>query len=246
MSNSIVPLFRCRGECNRELPRTAEYFHRDKCRYDGLMMKCKDCRNKEKREYNEANRETVRAQKRVAHLRTREKDNQRSNTWHHANKEWLNPQRNEKIRANPTRNRERSKQWYADHPERVIARSQAYYANNTEYVRERAKKYRLANIEQARANSKASVARRRARMKNVEGTYNRHDIERIFKDQEGRCVYCGITLFLDIPYDTHADHVIPIANGGTNWPDNIALTCQSCNLSKGDKLYEDWLAVRGW
>lgn len=40
------------------------------------------------------------------------------------------------------------------------------------------------------------------------------------------CIYCGR------PADT-ADHITPVAHGGTNEPSNLAPACRRCNLSKG-------------
>ena len=83
-------------------------------------------------------------------------------------------------------------------------------------------------------------------MTKAEGAFTQADLHRIYDEQEGMCRYCGITLFWEIDGDIHADHIIPLSRGGTNWPDNIALSCQACNLSKANKLVPEWQAVRGW
>lgn len=44
----------------------------------------------------------------------------------------------------------------------------------------------------------------------------------------------------------HVDHIIPLSRNGTNWPDNLALACQLCNLSKNNHLLHEWEAIRGW
>jgi 5-methylcytosine-specific restriction endonuclease McrA len=44
------------------------------------------------------------------------------------------------------------------------------------------------------------------------------------------CERCGATADLTL------DHVIPIALGGTNDPDNIAVLCRSCNSRKGARV----------
>ncbi len=58
------------------------------------------------------------------------------------------------------------------------------------------------------------------------------------------CYYCGIDVvkpFRDSnnkgyrPDEAHVDHIIPIAEGGTNETSNLRCSCGSCNLSKGAK-----------
>jgi hypothetical protein len=53
----------------------------------------------------------------------------------------------------------------------------------------------------------------------------------VFKRDGFRCVYCGAT-----PNDgpQHVDHVIPVAEGGTDDPANLVTACASCNLGKSD------------
>jgi 5-methylcytosine-specific restriction endonuclease McrA len=51
-------------------------------------------------------------------------------------------------------------------------------------------------------------------------------------EQDSECAYCGC----DISEDFHVDHIIPLAKGGTNEPDNICLSCPTCNLQKSDRL----------
>lgn len=54
------------------------------------------------------------------------------------------------------------------------------------------------------------------------------------------CSYCD----LDISKSDvrHAiDHVFPLSKGGTNELDNLCMSCQPCNSSKGDKILdEEW------
>jgi hypothetical protein len=51
----------------------------------------------------------------------------------------------------------------------------------------------------------------------------------VFKRDGFRCAYCGIT-----PVDAvlHVDHIVPVANGGTNDPANLTTSCQPCNGGK--------------
>jgi 5-methylcytosine-specific restriction endonuclease McrA len=54
------------------------------------------------------------------------------------------------------------------------------------------------------------------------------------------CSYCDIDISTsDV---RHAiDHVYPLSKGGTNELDNLCMSCQPCNSSKGDKILdEEW------
>ncbi|WP_426261511.1 HNH endonuclease [Sphingomonas sp. DC1100-1] len=58
---------------------------------------------------------------------------------------------------------------------------------------------------------------------------------RILARDGHRCAYCHST------GDLHCDHIIPLARGGTNDPDNLEAVCRICNTSKGAKTPEEWL-----
>ena len=38
----------------------------------------------------------------------------------------------------------------------------------------------------------------------------------------------------------HVDYIMPLFQGGTNWPDNLQLLCPRCNRAKGSLLPETW------
>lgn len=57
----------------------------------------------------------------------------------------------------------------------------------------------------------------------------------VFKRDRFTCVYCGATppgVLL------HVDHVLAVANGGTNAIENLVTSCQPCNLGKSDRLLD--------
>ena len=53
----------------------------------------------------------------------------------------------------------------------------------------------------------------------------------------GACAYCGTT-----EGEFHIDHILPRSRGGGNGLDNLAWSCASCNLSKGAKTPQEWMA----
>lgn len=49
----------------------------------------------------------------------------------------------------------------------------------------------------------------------------------VWQRDEGKCIKCGSNEKLEF------DHIIPVADGGSNTERNIQLLCESCNRSKG-------------
>jgi 5-methylcytosine-specific restriction endonuclease McrA len=117
---------------------------------------------------------------------------------------------------------EKSKRQYHSDPARHCARQMETVKKNPEVYR-------------------AARARRRARKKLAEGNFTSRDITAIGAKQNWKCKNCEVTI--KIKY--HIDHIMPLALGGSNWPDNLALLCPSCNLRKSDKHPDIWAQENG-
>lgn len=73
--------------------------------------------------------------------------------------------------------------------------------------------------------------RRRAREREAQGYHLPKDVKAITLAQEGRCYFCGCSLE---KVKTAKDHLDAISRGGSQWPDNLAITCAPCNNNKND------------
>lgn len=64
------------------------------------------------------------------------------------------------------------------------------------------------------------------------GHGRRREIERaaIIERDGARCHVCGKKCR---PEDIHLDHLVPLAAGGDHSPENLAVACARCNLSRG-------------
>jgi hypothetical protein len=273
MVNDSVPLKRCsrKTECLHPeqqdggwLPATTVYFmlHKGK-----LYSQCHECR---------------RAAKREAHIRHTEHNNARSKAWYGLHIDEEHEKRRLKNAANPQPNRDRVKAWrkanpskrktansrYAKrHPDVVAIKSARWRIAHPGLANQRKNAARKADPDKIRAADRAAYAKnpgryreagrikghnRRAKLKEVGGSFTAADIALQRKSQTDRkgvfrCWWCGkpIAEFetlsngkIRIGYDI--DHRISPDRGGTNDPSNLVLSCPVCNQSKQDKLPAEW------
>lgn len=134
------------------------------------------------------------------------------------------PERNAKMKAHREANPERYREW-----------DRARYLREREKLREQGRTHYQANKEKyAEYRDK-----RRAIERGGEGSYTRADVWGIYEEQEGCCYYCDGLLFGTF----HVDHKQPVSRGGSNWPENLAVTCPTCNLRKQDKTEAEFKMI---
>lgn len=66
--------------------------------------------------------------------------------------------------------------------------------------------------------------------------------EALYHRDNGRCYICDEEVGFE---DMHLDHVVPLARGGHNRPDNLRVACQMCNTAKGSMMLSEYLATIG-
>lgn len=121
-------------------------------------------------------------------------------------------EKNKRIRlADPEKRREACRKWHADNREDSRRRASEWQRNNPDKVA-------------------AIQHRRRARKRQAEGTWTEFDWLQILYAYGTICPCCGRD---GLPLTV--DHVVPLALGGTNWPDNLQPLCAECNQRKGDR-----------
>lgn len=212
--------------CGEMKPRTEEYWYvvKSKSReLPQLSSHCRECSRAAAREWEAAHPEQAKKHRRDASRRFRKRNPERAR---------------EHGRASQRCYRKR-------YPEKVRARAE----NMREYQRAYSVRFRLEHHDLANARSRESQRRHperlkatnhagRMKRKAVPGHFTAADLRRLHGEQGGCCYYCEIRL--DGKY--HVDHTIPIARGGTNDPANLALACARCNLRKGKRTAEEFLA----
>jgi 5-methylcytosine-specific restriction endonuclease McrA len=119
----------------------------------------------------------------------------------------------------------------------IREKQREYYQSNKEARRAKIAEWQAKNPEKYKEIKRAGTLNRLALKKNAEGRHTIHDIKRIHNDQKGICNACSC----DLIDGYHVDHIVPLARGGSNWPDNLQLLCPSCNTSKGAKTMEEFM-----
>lgn len=68
-------------------------------------------------------------------------------------------------------------------------------------------------------------------------TYVPETLRKLVAKRAGhRCEYCRISA-IDSFFDFHIDHIISLKHGGKTAAENLAYSCQICNMNKGTDLY---------
>ena len=145
-----------------------------------------------------------------------------------------------------------ARNWWKNHPKtyhRNKAAQRLRYWAHPEVGRIRVAEYRARNPGKARLyflrtytlrkeQHLAWARNKRARKRGAAGKCTSEDVRRIMEMQANKCAYCGSALGQSF----HRDHKIPLCRGGSNWPENIALTCASCNHRKSRLTASEFLS----
>lgn len=83
---------------------------------------------------------------------------------------------------------------------------------------------------------RAKQSQRRAKKVQAGGTHTPADVRQQLQAQKGLCYWCRTRLQTTGENKYHVDHLIALAKGGSNGPENIVCACPDCNLHKSDKM----------
>jgi 5-methylcytosine-specific restriction endonuclease McrA len=150
-------------------------------------------------------------------------------------REWVNNNR-DKMRA-------ADRKWRQSHPDKVKAKGHRWYWSNPKKHTLDAIRWNRAHperrVESSRKwqknhpeNRRAHHVLRRSRKRSAEGKFTAADIKRLLKLQRNRCAFYANCRTRFVRTDFHIDHIMPLAKGGSNWPNNIQLLCADCNIKK--------------
>lgn len=257
--------FRRCSKCKITFLESPDYFHRrQKGRDDLLVSICKTCTSEKSknmsldsplvrelrhRRAKSGELKQLNAKQRLHLLKLRRHDRRESSMNDPALARHLDGirQRHNEQRRNRTPEQrayanEKSKEW--NNKNRTRARPQSYYGHYSRWLKaEHPKKYeeyRLKNLRKMKDNPEKNREKsrlRRARKYEAPGSFTEDDVKRKMSAQQYKCCYCSRSLKRR---RWAADHIVPLSRGGSNYPDNIAVACITCNSSKHNKLLGEW------
>ena len=146
--------------------------------------------------------------------------------WNKYQRAW---RRKNRDRTNPILRAKRSKMGDA-----YNAKRRDYRLRNLVKLRSDARRYYWRNWERKRIEHHAAVAKR----KGATGKHSKTEWLELLTAYQYRCAYCNHRLTRKT---ASADHVIPLARGGTNWIANIVPSCLSCNQQKNFLTAKEYL-----
>ena len=154
----------------------------------------------------------------------------------------------------------RMAEYYQANKENILTQTAVYYQNNKvqkaeyqqtnkEAIAVRMAEYNQTNKEaravymseylqtpKGKLSSKNSNHKRRALVKS--GSISTEELEKLIEDNT-ECFYCGCDI-TDV--NRHIDHFIPLSKGGLHDLQNLVVACATCNMKKGDKMPEEFMA----
>lgn len=255
------------------LEKSLSDFYADKGRKDGKTPQCKECvkayreANKEriaetKRLRYQENKEVLRAKYAEYYRNNREEILERNRSWQEANRERVRKSKREYYQNNRERAYEQSRQWRLANPEKRKEIALRWFYSNQEKANKASREWQEANKKRASDNArnwreanleKAKASQRNWEQENPDKVTLKRSIRRLRQFNNGiyeirpkfiqklyasPCAVCGGL------EDIQADHVVPLARGGTHSEGNLQPLCRRCNSSKGAKFMVEFRQSR--
>lgn len=183
-----------------------------------------------RKEWTARNRDHVRSANRAWCQANPEKNKASHAKWREKKRDYIRTyyaKHRERLNASAVRSAKKYKEKYR--PVKRATFRRWYYRNQPQAVA-RTKAWQIANPERAAANAMAAAHRRRARKKQVGGSFTAAEFKALCSKYGNACLCCGRS---DVKMQP--DHVIPLSREGSNDISNIQPLCRKCNRSKGTR-----------
>ena len=224
-----MPEKRC---CTCKEVKSLDEFSKDRTTKDGLKYQCRRCRNAQ----YEQTRDKYSAQ--TTHPNLPGKLCPKCGKTKPRNEFYIRRASKDGLcsRCKPCTSIQRAES-YKENRLRVIARSIDWYNRNKTRVAAHNAKLRREQPERVHIIDAVHKHNRRIR---GGPRLSAATVSAIKDASGGVCPYCNLTI-----ENGHLDHIVALANGGTNVRENLIWVCGTCNMEKGTKpLYE--FLVQKW
>lgn len=235
-----IPSFKPCTKCGKVLP--SDQFHKNTRNASGLGSWCKTCKNLSQEKVTarpklEVTEKTCTKCERLLPIEQfcnnkntsdghvywcKDCTIAQSNNWYENNREYANQKSKEKYYANHEASLTYRRQYHAANKDRHVVWSRLWQQRNKDKVSERNRSWRLRNPDKTLIHRRNRIAR----LYKAEGTHTAEQFQALIDYYGDKCLCCGEQKPLT------ADHVIALANGGTNDIGNMQPLCASCNYSK--------------
>lgn len=206
------PSKRC-TKCGQFLPATPGFFSKDRSAKDGMQHYCRECMKEHARRWHRSH----------------------SKEAAETNRRWMLEHKDERLVYDAQRridDPEYAARYRAEHRDERLAYNRRYYEEHKEERKAYGRKHSAEHPDERRSYTR----NRRARLREAQGSHTGADIAAQRTRQRGLCYWCGDR----VGRHYHVDHVVPIISGGSNGPENLVITCASCNQRKGATHPMDW------
>jgi 5-methylcytosine-specific restriction endonuclease McrA len=123
---------------------------------------------------------------------------------------------------------EYARRWRKAHPEQ----SRKLNTESRNRCKDTMRAYQLRWLRDHPDMKARQTARRRARKQNAEGSFTVQEWRTVKQAQDYRCKHCGRR---EPEIKLTVDHIVPLAQGGSNYISNIQALCRQCNSGKRDR-----------
>jgi 5-methylcytosine-specific restriction endonuclease McrA len=162
---------------------------------------------------------------------------QRKSAYREKNIDRLKEKDRRRYEANKAKAIQQAKDYYAKHRDHLTAMRKSRHRANPEQVRNWLRSWDLRNPERRAAiRAKRRALKAGAQMGTDRNAYAAF-VRMVRNAERITCYWCGVT----VPKrKRHLDHIISLAQGGADDVHNLCCSCETCNLSKGAKLPEEF------
>ena len=192
------------------------------------MKRCAKC--KQDKDVNDFNKNKSKSDGRTTECKLCVK--QYNAKYREENKDYFQEYQTKYWKENSAELATQKKEYIANNKSAHLKRQHNWYVKNIDDIKIRISQYKKDHPEQYQIYG----SKRRALKKTA--ISDKFVYQDIIDKYGNRCVYCGGAF-------THIDHYVPLSKGGSHTLENVRPSCETCNLTKSNKLPEDFLKYKG-